>query len=411
MALANFLDKAALNAAQILNNYDRTEFETTLIHTEIAIVFGQNAALTHEGRSALDMLMRLLARLYPNICVIDLTENKKQESVLKTIAKSINPQINFAHDNPNIYIAVGDVNYDFNNACTFFIGASGWAAKFSTRQTLEFGSSKNPFGGGCAACFAAANIFRQVFKDQLPHGQLDSDFSFSALRFIKNPDSLEEVNLDKVYIKKMSLFGVGAIGNGFLWALKNTPELAGQLNVIDGQKIDLSNLQRYVLTTQDDIEKWNVDLGKKLFDGSAIEVTEFRGTLQEYFSEKQNWEIDTAAVCVDSVEDRMALQASLPKKIFNAWTQHEDIGVSRHLNFLTASCLCCLYLPETKKLNRSEEIATNLNLNTPQHERIIREYLATGKPVDRGLINLICSQNRIEPVVLSQFEGASLEVF
>jgi molybdopterin/thiamine biosynthesis adenylyltransferase len=38
--------------------------------------------------------------------------------------------------------------------------------------------------------------------------------------------------------------------------------LSGNLQLIDGQTIDLSNLQRYVLTTQNDVNRSKVELVK-----------------------------------------------------------------------------------------------------------------------------------------------------
>ena len=67
MALANFFDKIHLGAAQILKNYNRSTFETKLLSNCVGLSIGTLALETYEGRVALDLLIRLLARLHPTM--------------------------------------------------------------------------------------------------------------------------------------------------------------------------------------------------------------------------------------------------------------------------------------------------------------------------------------------------------
>jgi len=409
MGLANFLDKAALGAAQILSGYNRSEFEAALLQTEIGIVFGSNAISTHEGRAALDMLIRLLARLFPSLSLVNQTQDNQFQNELEALAKSINPEVNLSTRRSNIYVMVGEVELQFNDTPTFFIGASEWIAKFSTSKIQTFDNSNNPFGAGAVACFAAANVFRLVFKDQLPHGKLDTDFSFSVFDLVKNPGKMVNIGLKNVNINQIHLFGAGAIGNGFIWALKNILGLKGQLHICDDQTIELSNLQRYVLASQQDVGHLKVDCSASQLNDSGLEIVKHPFKLQNLFSQAKNYNIEVAAICVDSAEDRMALQSTLPKKIFNAWTQLESIGISRHSDFLNSACVCCLYLPEEKKQSRSEEVASNLGIQA--HERIVRDYLASGKTVDQFLLNLVQSSNNLPDQSLAHLEGLSLDNF
>jgi hypothetical protein len=55
---------------------------------------------------------------------------------------------------------------------------------------------------------------------------------------------------------------------------------------------------------------------------------------------------DRVLLAVDSAADRIAAQAALPRWIANAWTQPENIGVSRHSFLGEAPCVACLYMPQ-----------------------------------------------------------------
>ena len=51
-------------------------------------------------------------------------------------------------------------------------------------------------------------------------------------------------------------------------------------------------------------------------------------------------------VALDSPEARIAVQASLPGPLYNAWTHPADVGWSRHERFGEDPCLACLYWPD-----------------------------------------------------------------
>ncbi|MFX7902704.1 hypothetical protein ABTK34_19770, partial [Acinetobacter baumannii] len=77
----------------------------------------------------------------------------------------------------------------------------------------------------------------------------------------------------------------------------------------------------------------------------------------DYVHGRSKWTFERVAVALDTAEDRIALQASLPKWIVNAWTQDVDLGVSRH-NFADGgACLACLYLPTVAVKNEHERVS------------------------------------------------------
>lgn len=413
MALANFFDKAALSASQILKDFNRIEFEGLLESHRIGVVFDSNAASCSEGRATLDLLVRLLARLYPNLQIIDIDLNNNiLVKQLEECARSINPVINLSKiAQPTVYLIIGNTIIKNKRATKFYLGSFGWTLKFSNSKPVGSGDSKNPFGAGGIACIGAANLFRLVFKEQLSSGDYDKDFTLSLFDFIKDDknnevseSSIENINLDNIV-----LVGIGAIGNATVWALSQIPYLTGNIEIVDPQTIDKSNLQRYVLATQDDITKHKVLVANEFIKNSKLIINQNPLSWAEYVQNGNDLLIKTVAVCVDSAKDRIVVQGSLPKKIFNAWTQKDDLGVSRHLNFLNYACLACLYIPDSKTKSKSEIIAESLGL--ADKEQLVRKYIANSIPINFNLLSLISTAKNIPIEKLLDFQGKNIQIF
>lgn len=407
MAIANFFDKVALSASQLLKDYDREAFEKLLLNENILIHFDNSAVETFEGRELLKLLVNMLARLYPNLCINN-TESEQLRHELEEIAKAINPVIELHSTvNPTVAIAVG------KSACravaeVFYVGSDNWNVHFSRQHPVVCGKSNNPIGAGAAACFGAANIFRSVFRAQLPHSALDADFIFSMLELRFDPETngsaVGPLNLDD-----LTLIGVGAVGNGFIWAISKWNELSGRITLIDHDPVALSNLQRYILTDQDSINAPKPELAAKFLESPTLEVIPETREWADWVNTQNSWRLNYLAIAVDNVKDRILIQGSLPRRIYNAWTQQENLGVSRHNNFLAEPCLACLYFPQEEKKSISQEIADALNIGA--NERVVREYIANHMPLDERLLRLISEKNNISTDQLAPFCGKPVQTF
>jgi hypothetical protein len=184
---------------------------------------------------------------------------------------------------------------------------------------------------------------------------------------------LKPVDLGEIY-----LVGLGAVGNGALWALARTPELSGVLHLIDHETVELSNLQRYVLTTQKDIDEPKVLLAAKQLAGTNIEARPHQQRWGDYLRSVPTWKFERIAVAVDNAEARQAIQAALPKWVVNAWTQPGDLGVSRHGFLGGGACLTCLYFPDEMGQHLDRIVASAIGL--PEAHMEIRTLLYTNAP-------------------------------
>jgi hypothetical protein len=416
MALANFFDKAALAASHILQGYDTDAFRDRLLSSVIDVAFDNAAVESIEGRRTLELSVNLLARLYPRIAILPLTRNVEafyQE--LGDIAKAINPDVDVARTAATITacVAVGGTPSTGIEVASpvIYIGSDGWIAKLSIEVPVGSGASEIPFGAGAAACFGAANVFRVVFGDQLPGGSLDRNFTLSLLDYEVNVSMPSNPSLEAVDLGETHLVGLGAIGNGTIWALGRTPHLKGVLQLVDHECIDLTNLQRYVLATQAHaaVQTKKVLLAADVLKGSGLTVEPNPSNWAQYLGKRKDWHFERVGIAVDSAEDRRAAQACLPKWLVNAWTQPGDLGISRHGFTGDQACLTCLYFPEGGQKNEDELVAHAIGL--PDKILQVREMLYSGSPMDRPSLEAIAAALGVSVEPLLRFEGQPLRRF
>ena len=407
MGLAKYLGKSALSASQVLKDFNYESFKQILLSQRICICFDKKTIATAEGFATIDMLVRLLSRLYPNLQLRCIDGKSADLDYFNELAHSINEYIDLSISEPNAVIVVGDIQVKFP-CLQFFAGSDQWLARFSVLRPQLCGNSINRFGAGAAACFAAANIFRHVFKEHLSVAELDNEFVYSTFNGCINEKAQQGPALGNINLTDTILVGLGAIGNATAWALKDL-NLSASLHLVDGQKIDSSNLQRYVLATEADIDKQKTKLVDTFLNSAT--VRSFPYHFDKYISVRGNWKIFRAAVCVDSAEDRRLVQGSLPNRIINAWTQQDQCGLSRHYNFLNDPCLACLYHPVREEKSLPIKIAESFGFTEVMHINMVRDYMAHQRPVDIPMIQLIAHIKNINAQALQPYIGKQLQVF
>ena len=194
----------------------------------------------------------------------------------------------------------------------------------------------------------------------------------------------------------------GAIGNAAAWALSRTA-VDGSIEIVDHESVDLGNLQRYVLAERDDEERQKAPFVAGRFNGK-LTATSHAYTIAE-FLQKKNHKVDNLLLALDSAKDRCAAQASLPRRVANAWTQPGDLGVSCH-DFLEGACVNCMYLPNGKRKNEDEIIAESFGVLDRLMQVRTLLYKDEGAPQD--LLVAIAAARNLPLAKLLPFEGRPL---
>ena len=393
MAIPDYFHRNAVAISQAISGLDQTRLESILRDERVGVSIGRDAKGS-EGRALADLLVRLLARLYPAV-IVRVEGGGALADELEALATRINPSVETSGA-PTVEIVVGGANALGQSSRTFYVGSSGWTGRLSESDPQGCGNSNNPFGAGVAACMAAAGLFRSLFLPEMETG-VDVELSI--------PDTIRPLGVGadvKGDVGELVLAGGGAIGNAVVWALARA-EVTGSLSVVDHESIDLGNLQRYVLAERKDEGKPKSVALAGAFE-AKLKATAFECRIAEFLQMKRH-RVENLLLALDSRKDRCAAQASLPLRIANAWTQPGDLGVSVH-DFLAGACVSCLYLPDSKQRNEDEIIAEAFGV--PERLMQVRVLLHDGGGVPRDLLEGIASARDLALEKLLPFEDRPL---
>src|SRR5712664_286033 len=398
MALADYYERAALAASQVIAGFAPDLFRRTLEDANVGIAVDRNAATSDEGKTLAELSVRLLARLYPYLEVR--AELSSEGERLESIARMINPRIEFKRG-ASIGIAVGRGARGFETTC--FAGSEGWDALISMSEPVLTGRSPNPLGASAAACLAVGRIFSLILsQDSEQRRTGDARLSTFLCEKGDTPSSIPNDNWRLP--EDALLVGVGAVGNGAVWVLGRSPA-QGVIHLIDHERLELSNLQRYVLAARADDGRPKVDIAAPFFIGD-VKCTPTQTTWAD-FVEKRGYDWQHVLVALDNAADRRSVQAALPGWIANAWTQPGDLGVSVHDRFDgKGACLACLYLRTGTEPNEDELVAGALAI--PQLVDEVRTLLHTGDGVGRPLLEAVAQGLQLPLEEVLHYEGRSI---
>src|SRR5437870_599663 len=134
MALADFYARGAVAASQVLSGFDEQRFKATLERIRVGISFGEDAADSVEGRALIDLLVRLLSRLYPALTIQASRGTEDLARDVKALANRINPNISLEAD-PTFEIVVGaHAPRTASQATRIFVGSNEWDALLDTER-------------------------------------------------------------------------------------------------------------------------------------------------------------------------------------------------------------------------------------------------------------------------------------
>lgn len=346
MALAPFFDRVygAVGGHLSVSRESLTELlQSVVAEIRCGVDVSQNDAWIAE------LVTNLLARLYPRIAI---SGPGRLCSQLHILAKRINPDIEFEEPPPSsTTIYIGSAHSEGG----LFPSASGWVARLNHGRPGPKGPA-NPYASAAAASFAAGELFRRIFLRASP----DHDFSLSLLNFDSKTGAGAELPLGNLH--EVLFVGVGAIGNAGIWCLARDERRSGRLTLLDVEKLELLNLQRYVLGTSTEIGKPKVVIAQNELRQSRISVVPEQRTL-EVFADESTTKFPVMCVSVDNARTRIAAQALLPKLIVNGWTGEAALGASWHIFSRNTACLACLYYPHGRAPSQTEQAASALGLS------------------------------------------------
>ena len=395
MALADYFHRSALAVAQVVGGYDESRLSDLLNSTSVAISVGDVRG--PEAEALADLSVRLLSRLYPRLTLV--SHDPSVAESLASVARAINPAIELGEEQADLGLLIGS-DAPLAAGEPTYLGSDGWTAFVSPDDPQPVGTTDNPLGAGASACLGAASIFRRLIESE--ETAPPSPVAFST--WTCEPKEFDGPTVSG-HLDGTALAGAGAIGNAAAWALARCP-LTGGIVLVDHETLELSNLQRYVLGARDDAGAPKVELLMGHFSRD-LRVSPARATWQEFVAEN-GYDWRWVLVALDSARDRRAVQASLPERIVNAWTQPGDLGVSVHPQLNAGACLACLYHPKGTVPNEDQLVASALQLDHARFGLQIRQSLDANAPPSSDVLDAVASQLGLDAAQVAAFKNRPL---
>jgi ThiF family len=364
--LPNFLSRIHNAAGPLLGGIASSELGERLLATTIRLETGEEQVADPGQRAAFLLAVNLAARLYPRLSLVAPDDLAGEAEAL---ARGINPAVELGEGDGRVVVLSwlgGEPTAD-----RVTVAAEAWNVSL---DRVDPAAPAQALAAMAAAALGIGEAFRAVFADLLEEGRsAPVPFTFNLVSFgepVELPALPKAVELGEIH-----LAGCGAIGQAVVATLAELP-VAGTLHAVDHDPLDEGNLQRYLLAGAGDPGKPKPELVERALAGSELKVERVE-TL---------WGADertapgrgTVLAALDTKQGRIELQGGLPREIFNAWTRHGDLGVSRHQSFGgEQGCLACLYWPNRPRPNETELIAEAL----AEDELRVASYLLSGTPV------------------------------
>jgi len=381
LSLPRFFSRVA-DAIQPVAAINPAELAGHLEDTTIAIHAPSSAADDLVDKDAASLAVNLAARLYPRIHI---SGPAAWTDSATSLAAAINPaaDIDTATQPP---ASARSVTLDWVSdparsarGPIVTISADAWNARVDPQESRPQQPAA-PLAALAAAALGISEMFRVVFAQALgERGRRGRQPGGFNLITNGQPSDVPPVPAKVPQLPDAHLVGAGAVGQACLLALQASG-IPVNLTVVDPQSVQLSNLQRYVLTTDADVGIAKTDLAVRAARDTALTVIP---VATAWGADRRSSPSAARVVltALDSAPDRISVAAGLPWRAYNAWTQPADVGWSRHEQFGIQPCLACLYYPDRPRPNEHELVATALR----QHSLRILTYLITGTPVGAPL--------------------------
>lgn len=327
------------------------------------------------------LAVNLLSRLYPRLA---LTAPDRLRRQAEALAAAINPGVDLARAGGQQLGEMFCLHLGLSPgppaADRVVVDAAGWVAAVDTAVPRGLGAPAAP-AALAAAALGVGEIFRAVFGTWIDgparDGACPAVWDLVTSRRAGAADAAggpawTAAAAGELDIGGVHLAGAGAVGQAAVLTWR-AARARGTLLPVDGETVDVGNLQRYVLTDDGSEGRVKTDLVAEALAGTGLTVSGVAGRWGEDPASGPLREI--VAVAVDTADARLGVAAGAHGRVYNAWTGPGGVGWSRHETFgRDQPCLACLYWPRGPQPSLHEKISAALG----QHPLRIRAYLLPG---------------------------------
>lgn len=375
-----------------VSEIEEAQLKAQLGGTAIRVHVGVRELSTYPGQVLLIQLATLLARLFDRIELVGDDTVQTHPSVrlingsvleaLRVLLPQLRPLSPEPSNGTEIVVVLGDSS---STDGSLYLGSDGWTALVSTRAAQRLTPSTNPIGPLAAGALGAAEVFKSVFAGRIPGAFSLPEYTLSLLTYRQAGPQIhlpEEISIEAVQ------FGAGSIGCGFMMGFMVWPHFAGHLSIVDNGKFDTKNPYKYQVLDWATASRGSLKaswMQQRLSSlAPSLSVRACVGTARSYaWAQPHDYKIPLAVSAVDTVEARLEIQDTLPRRVVNAGIEGTIAEVSSH-GFGTGACLACLGIERQLESWDSKPIADRLGLAPERvHELILRNEGMTDADLER----------------------------
>lgn len=136
------------------------------------------------------------------------------------------------------------------------LGADAWRALLGARARESDWHAHAPHGAALAAALGGAETFKSIVEHNLgpgPARRTVRDLAYSAFNFGIDANAAIGPDITSLRLQDLAVVGCGAGGTAALYVIAMAPGLSGEIALIEPNLHKLSNLNRYLMSSADDV--------------------------------------------------------------------------------------------------------------------------------------------------------------
>jgi len=243
----------------------------------------------------------------------------------------------------------------------------------------------NPIGPALAAVIAAVEVFKRLTA---ANGGSDArlvpeDFAYSAFNYGVDVDAAVGPDVDAVRLTDMAVVGCGAGGSGTGYILAMHPRLNGVVALVEPGLHKLSNLNRYLATTADDVHWARHKLSSLVHHLACFAPTLVVNLHARPWEQLDTHPWGTLISAVDTIESRWQIQSRARDDATIIDLAVNDLLYSVLRVVPGGRCLYCKHPHDPDLAVKQRALRWGVPLET------IRDWTAANKPVDREMLDIL----------------------
>jgi len=301
-------------------------------------------------------------------------------------------------DSAAVRVRIGDTP----GTADIVVASDAWRALLGRFTSQADWHAASPIGPAMAAVIAAVEVFKRLVQANGNGGDTrvaPNDFAYSAFNYGVNAEAAWGPDVGAVRLADTAIVGCGAGGSATAYILAMHPNLSGAVALIEPGAHKLSNLNRYLASTADDVHGMRHKLSSLVHHLACCAPSLALELHAQPWEQLETHPWGTLISAVDTIEARWQIQ----------WRARDDatitdLGVNDLLYSVLrvtpgGRCLFCKHPfdPDLASKQRSTRWGVSLDK--------IRDWTAADKRVDHEMLGTLGRTQGQDPAAFIELLG------